>query len=272
MKKSNLIFNADYTKYWEVSVNKSIDGTLIPGQYEALHFINKFAINRMEKVLDLGCSFGRMHGVLNTFSDHIYGIDPDLYAINRANQFEYDLLKIGNAESIPFESMFFDFVFCWAAFDVISHYSGLCEIHRVLKEKGLALITGKNHDYYECDSLAITAEKNAYAKGFPSKFTDLVALINNANNLGFKIKYLITFSKRGDFGHLRYTQEDPIAFSKNPSKCYEYLMVLEKINPSVNMASSELEYPFSKTALNLCLLDNKKSIAEFFLQSENNKL
>jgi SAM-dependent methyltransferase len=197
-----------------------------------------------------------MYPLLNSFSDCIYGVDPDLYAINRAKKYNYELLNVGHAESIPFESNIFDFVFCWAAFDVIPHCLGINEMNRVLKLNGFALITGKNHDYYENDSLALIAEKNAYTKGFPNKFTDLVALIKNAKNLGFKINHLITFPKRGDFGGLNYIQINPNTFLKNPIKCYEYLIILEKIGSFINTPVTELDYPISKTALNLRLFES----------------
>lgn len=255
MNKSSLIFNSEYTKYWEKSVEKSMDGTFVPGKHEVRYFMSKFAMTSFEKILDLGCSFGRMYTLLNSFSECIYGVDPDLYAINRAKEYKYEILKVGHAESVPFESNIFDFVFCWAAFDAIPHYLGLSEMNRVLKLNGSALITGKSHDYNENDSLALIAEKNAYAKGFPNKFTDLVALIENAKNLGFNIKHLIVFPKRGDFGELNYIQIDPIAFLKKPIKCYEYLMILEKISPLINMRVTELECSISKTALNLGLLE-----------------
>lgn len=256
MNKSDLTFNSEYTKYWEKSVEKSIDGTLVPGKHEVLHFMRKFSMTSFHKVLDLGCSFGRMYELLNSFSGCIYGVDPDLYAINRAKKYKYELLKVGHAESIPFESDIFDFVFCWAAFDVIPHDLGLKEINRVLKLNGTTLITGKNHEYHESDALALIAEKNAHAKGFPNKFTDLFALIENASNFGFKIKNLIIFPKRGNFGELNYIEIDPTSFLTNPIKCYEYLMILEKIGSFTNMPVTALDHSISKTALNLHLLES----------------
>jgi SAM-dependent methyltransferase len=220
-------FNKEYTKYWRSSTLSSIDGLKIPGELEAAHILSFVNINQDDKILDLGCSYGRMFKVLNSFSKNIYGIEPDLYAIDEALINNYITIKRGKAEQIDFNSGFFDFVFSWQVFDVVDQLNSLVEINRVLKVGGSILFTGKNYNYLEEDNFAFTAEKNAFLKKFPNKFTDLDVLIKNIDKLGFKILKLLIFSKRGDFGSLLYSIED---LNKKKIKGYEYVLVCEKIS------------------------------------------
>src|SRR5450830_1598221 len=112
-------FDKDYTNYWSSTVNKSLDGTVIAGLNEAKHFLQYLGIERPDLILDLGCSFGRMHEALAVYSDQIFGIDPDPYAVEKACLQPYREVRQGSAEHTGFGNSYFDVVFCWAVFDVV---------------------------------------------------------------------------------------------------------------------------------------------------------
>lgn len=257
-------FGEVYTKYWSSAVNKSVDGTVIAGVNEAKHFLQYLGINREDRTLDLGCSFGRMHEALAVYSDQIFGIDPDSYAVEKACLQPYKEVRQGTAEHTGFDKNFFDVVFCWAVFDVVDHKKGLAEINRILKKGGKLLLTGKNDNYSPDDNLAYKAEKNAFLKAFPNKFTDLSAVLGNFNNLGFDLDKLFIFPCRGDFGLLNFVDQgnDP----RDSYRGYDYLILCHKVADQ-NVAGSagvNLENPFSKTAIAMATQAGFSSPKEFF--------
>ena len=154
-------FDKQYTKYWASTVTKSVDGTTIAGVNEVKNILHSLRVGSHIKTLDLGCSIGRMHESLAVHSNDVYGVDIDSYAVEQASLRPYKEVRQGSAEKIDFDTGFFDFVFCWAVFDVVDHALGLAEMNRVLKGSGKLLITGKNDTYFDDDMLAFKAEKNA---------------------------------------------------------------------------------------------------------------
>lgn len=164
---SRMDFNKEYTNYWQNTISKSVDGLKIPGEFEAAHILKYLEITPSEKVLDLGCSYGRMSNVLSRLSSSIYGIDPDPYAVEQAKNNQYINVVQGTAEITNMPSNFFDVVFSWQVFDVVDQLKGFVELNRILNSNGRFLITGKNYNYFEDDKFAFTAEKNAALKISP---------------------------------------------------------------------------------------------------------
>lgn len=240
-------FGEAYTQYWASAVKKSVDGTVIAGVNEAKHFLQYLGIKRQNRILDLGCSFGRMCEVLTTYSDHTYGIDPDSFAVEKARLQLYEGVRQGSAEDTGFDKEFFDLVFCWAVFDVVDHKKGLTEINRILKNGGKLLLTGKNDNYHFDDELAFKAEKNAFLKGFPNRFTNLSAVLRNFKTLGFQLDKLFVFPRRGDFGLLNYLDQGS---GIDEHIGYDYLILCHKIADQSNpdISNENLDSKFSKTA------------------------
>jgi SAM-dependent methyltransferase len=264
-------FNETYTQYWESAVHKSVDGTVIAGLKEADHFLAPLGLKQGDRLLDLGCSTGRMCAVLTQYSSAVYGVEPDVYAVGKASEQAYLEVHQGAAESTGYPDGFFDFVFCWAVFDVVRHAEGLSEINRILKDGGRFLITCKADSYDPQDVLAFKAEKNAFLKGFPNKFTNLPRLCQQIGTFGFELNDLVTFPRRGDMGLLQYQKRDvQLAASLNGPETiegYEYLMVGKKIsNPSnmTNDCSSPLEGQFSATAKVLAAQAGHVSVKTYF--------
>lgn len=257
-------FGEEYTRYWSSAVNKSVDGTIIAGANEAKYFLQYMGIKRVGRALDLGCSFGRMHEALAAYCDRIYGVDPDAYAVGKASLKPYIEVRQGTAENAGFENDFFDAVFCWAVFDVVDHKRGLAEINRVLRNDGKLLLTGKNDNYFPDDILAYRAEKNAFLKGFPNKFTDLSAVFGSLNNFGFELDKLFIFPRRGDFGLLNFVEQK--GDSGVSHRGYEYLILCHKIADlnAADLPRLNLEGRFSRTANEMAARAGFQSAEEFF--------
>lgn len=257
-------FDKQYTKYWASTVTKSVDGTTIAGVNEVKNILHSLRVGSHIKTLDLGCSIGRMHESLAVHSNDVYGVDIDSYAVEQASLRPYKEVRQGSAEKIDFDTGFFDFVFCWAVFDVVDHALGLAEMNRVLKGSGKLLITGKNDTYFDDDMLAFKAEKNAFLKGFPNHFTDLVALLNNLPSLGFSLDRLLLFPRRGDLGNLEFVNQ---SYEEGEAyHGYEYLIFCHKIGEcnSNTLTEEPLDNRFSKTATNLAIKAGFKGPEEFF--------
>lgn len=257
-------FDSEYTKYWASAVNKSVDGTVIAGVNEAKYFLQYLEIEKQNRVLDLGCSFGRMNEALSIYSDHVYGIDPDLFAVEKARLQLYREVRQGSAEHTGFDKDFFDVVFCWAVFDVVDHKKGLTEINRILKNGGKLLLTGKSDNYHVDDELAFKAEKNACLKGFPNKFTDLSAVLKNFKTLGFQLDKLFLFPRRGDFGLLSFSERSKD--DENEYVGYEYMILCHKIadQECTVLPNENLDGKFSKTATRMAAKSGYAGAKELF--------
>ncbi len=257
-------FGKEYTNYWSSAVNKSVDGTVIAGVNEATHFLQYLGIKRDDSVLDLGCSFGRLYEALAVYSDQVFGIDPDPFAVEKARLQSYQEVRQGAAEDTGFDKDFFDVVFCWAVFDVVDHKKGFAEINRILKIGGKLLLTGKNDNYFPNDSLAYKAEKNAFLKEFPNKYTDLKAVLDNFQHLGFKLDKLFVFPRRGYFGLLKFDDHGNNIQDKYIG--YEYLILCHKITDqdAIGLSGINFENRFSKTAINMATKSGFLSPVEFF--------
>jgi SAM-dependent methyltransferase len=244
-----MTFDKEYTDYWKRTVVKSVDGTRIAGESEVRNYLEFLPTNRFRRILDLGCSFGRMYKVLTEFSLDVHGVDVDNAALEMAKLQGYSHLSKGSTESIPYQEGSFDLVFCWAVFDAVSQYRSLIEFNRVLMDGGYVFLTGKNDSYFETDQLAFTAEKNAFLKGHPNNFTNLPALIGLLPTIGFQIEKLLIFDKRGDIGEMIFREEKK--FKRIPIEGYEYLLIFRKKEDSSGdpLVHREISTPFSKTAI-----------------------
>ena len=220
-------FKKKYTEYWEEAIKSPVDGLYIAGLREVKTFLPFLKIGQNDKVLDLGCSYGRMYDALAEYSEHISGVDPDPYAVEKAGTNAYEEVRVGTAEKTGFDREHFDVVFCWAVYDVVDQEKGFRELNHILKMGGRFLVTGKNNNYLPDDEFAYKAEKNAFLKDFPNHFTDLKTLIPNLSVFGFAIEKLILFPRRGDFGLLKYFEVDAASVEFIG---YEYMILGHKVS------------------------------------------
>jgi SAM-dependent methyltransferase len=258
-------FNEEYTNYWSLAVQESIDGTKIAGPSEIRNYIKGVSIKKSDYVLDLGCSYGRNYDLLASYSSHIFGVDPERSALQKAQQFGYRELLEGSAEQTNMPNNFFDFVFSWAVFDVVNQSASLKEANRILKVGGSLLFTGKNDNYHPDDKLAFIAEKNAFLKGFPNRFTNLSEMVENLPKFGFNLIHLYMFPRRGDMGlgiFEEQTGNDPPVFAG-----YEYLFLCSKTKEVISLqqlATSKLDSESSRTANFLAQLSGFSDCQEYF--------
>lgn len=240
-----------------------MDGTTIAGPKICAEYVKLLELQEGQKVLDLGCSFGRMFPVLREKTSRVFGMDLDPQVVAEAAKKPYVQVLSGRAEDTGFEAEFFDAVLAWAVFDVVEQNLAFVEMNRILKNHGRLLVTGKNTRYPLTDRLGFVAERNAYLKKFPNRFTDLKLLTEKISDWGFQIRYEFLFSQRGDFGL------NQVNTSVDPDKAaYEFLLVLEKTkNLSGEVPDISLTQPISLTAQRMSWQAGFSDVNEFFKNS-----
>ncbi len=259
------MFNKEYTKYWEKAVSKSIDGSVIPGLEAADFFLKKLDIGPTDIIIDVGCSYGRMHDVLSTYSKNIYGLEIEETAVLSALKKGYLDVKQRPAENTGYDENQFNLIFCWAVFEAVNHYEGLIEFNRILKKNGRILITGKSDKYPLDDSLALEAEKNAFLKGFPQRFTNLSNFLPALEKFGFSLDALFLFSNRGDFGLLKYSEASE-SLDFQSTEAYEYLLLGTKTSAVITKDNeiSGLDSIHTKSAALLASAADFDNVESFF--------
>ena len=253
------MFDINYTNYWEKSLQESIDGLKIADTSVLANYLGYLKPSKNHKILDHGCSFGRMFQLLSKYYSCIYGIDIDIGAINKAARHGYTCLNVACAENTTFPDKFFNSIISWGVFDVIKQEKGLIECNRILKKNGHLLFTVKNNDYLESDAYAFTAERNAKLKSFPHMFTDVKFLLENLHHFGFKLTKCFIAEKRGDMGKNLVSK-----FSTN-KKFYEAIIILKKevdINFDVNIIFT---HEFSNVAKHKAIQNNFNDILKYFI-------
>ena len=144
-------------------------------------------------------------------------------------------------ESTRFQAGRFTRVICFGVLDALYQKEALIEMNRILASRGRVLITGKNDLYFDDDEKALVAQRNARAKGHPSYFTDVPALLQNIHRFGFTVVARRFFPRRGDTSLNRFTGEKPERF-------YEYALILEKqTEPVAEAGRLNISAAMSKT-------------------------
>ncbi len=116
------------------------------------HFLQEIDFTPSTKILDIGCGTGNHADLLQKIThSHVYGIEPSAGMLSRAQQKNSQVVfKPGQADHIPFEDEFFDFVYMT---DVIHHVPDIrkmfAEINRGLKQQGKLCIVTQSHDQIE---------------------------------------------------------------------------------------------------------------------------
>src|SRR3989344_2709711 len=219
---TNKYFNKEYIDYWKKTTTNVNDEYKVPGEDAQNIFIKELNISSQDLILDLGCGYGRLYPILSRLTQSIVGVDVDEDIIKEASAYPYLKLVRSSAEETLLPSCHFDKIISWATYDAAEQGKALIEENRILKKNGLLLITGKNKDYYDDDSKAFIAERNAKLKNFPNYFTDVYGLIKDIDLFGYKVIKSYGFPRRGDFGNLRYFN-----ILGEKIKFYEFILILQ---------------------------------------------
>jgi len=117
--------------------------------------IRRLDFRASERLLDIGCGTGTLLGIIaGSFPDAVlYGIDPSsemLAAAKKRLGCRTDL-RVGMAESLPFDDDYFDVAVSSSSLHYWRHpETALTEIVRVLKPNGRVVITDWCNDYLSC--------------------------------------------------------------------------------------------------------------------------
>lgn len=236
-------FNNNYVSYWKERVDNLMDGSKVADENISDFYIRQLNILEDDKILDLGCGFGRLYKTISKYSQRIVGIDISHDMLVAASKFPYDCLFEASAEKTLAADNSFDHIVIWFAYDALNQEKSLVEFNRILKNGGRILLTGKNYSYDPVDELAFIAERNAKLKDFPNHFTDVLALRNSIEMYGFKINKAYAFQRRGDLGENKYIDIS----DRDLDPFYEFVLILEKTGRPVNDAPF-FAHEFSKVA------------------------
>ena len=106
-------------------------------------------------------------------------------------------------------------------------------------------------NYNKDDLLAFKAEKNAYLKEYPNKFTNLSDILSNFEFFGFKLDKLYIFPRRGDMGKINFKEQSNVI--KDAYIGYEYVILCHKVKDTDtnNLIGKSFDSPFSKSAVEI---------------------
>ena len=236
-------FHDNYLTYWKERVTKPLDGSKVADLDILDFYIRQLEISEGDKVLDLGCGFGRSYPAIAKYTQRIVGIDISRDMLLAASEYPYDCIFEASAEHTLIADCFFNHIFIWGTYDVVNQEKSLIEFNRILRTGGRVLVTGKNYSYDTDDEKAFIAERNAKLKNFPNHFTDVSTLRNVITDYGFKVHKAYAFKRRGDLGENKYINiTDMIRNS-----FYEYVLILEKTADCIKPGSI-FAFEFSKVA------------------------
>ena len=102
------------------------------------------------KILDIGCATGNFLNEMSKYGWECFGVEPDKKSAEYAmHTYNFSVFN-GYLESVHYQNNYFDVVTMW---DVLEHTKDptkiLREVHRILKQGGLFLISLPNSNSYE---------------------------------------------------------------------------------------------------------------------------
>ena len=129
------------------------------------NWLNRAALPRDAQILDIGCGAGNMIHHLTQYGQ-VKGIEVDERPVKMAQARGYDVQQADATRRIPFDDGTFDLV---TALDVIEHVDDdvklISEARRVLKPKGLLLITTPAFQWLWSHNDVLNAHKRRYTAG-----------------------------------------------------------------------------------------------------------
>jgi ubiquinone/menaquinone biosynthesis C-methylase UbiE len=108
-------------------------------------------LTKSDKILDLGCGYGRIAIPLQLQGYNVYGVDISENLLKHAKtQSSYpEKFKLGSTDNLPYKTNSFDKIIClWSVWNEVltNHLASLDEMYRVLKKNGKVIIDIINAD------------------------------------------------------------------------------------------------------------------------------
>lgn len=150
-------------------------------------FLLEIRIGKETRVLDIGCGTGNYTELLQKVTrSEVYGVEPSEGMLAKAKEKESKVVfKQGNAQELPFDDNFFDFVYMT---DVIHHVPEIgamfAEINRVLKEEGEVCIVTQSHQQIENRPIVKYFPETAMVD--KERYPDINEIIVKAEGKGLK--------------------------------------------------------------------------------------
>ncbi|MDR2068029.1 MAG: methyltransferase domain-containing protein [Holosporaceae bacterium] len=182
-------------------IGDGYDNTRKADQYIVSRLISHLNLSEGEKCLDIACGSGNYAIALAKRGLDMYGIDESVAMIKKARKKNSKISwAITNAESLPFESCFFDGIICTLA---IHHFSSMAsafnEAYRTLKSGRFVIFTSTKEqmEYYWLNEY-FPKTLSESSKQMP-KFNDI---INELYNAGFYSTIHEKYDVRDDLNDL----------------------------------------------------------------------
>jgi SAM-dependent methyltransferase len=256
-------FDHTYLQYYQGRLERASDGTRVPGFDVIAPLIERLQIKPGERVLDVGCSFGRLLPLIRPFTTEAFGLEMSYDVVDVAARQEYRCVVRGSAEDSNLPSGFFSRLILFGVFDCCNQRKTLHEVRRLLVPEGRALLTGKNANYHPDDRLALIAERNAWRKRFPNSFTFADSLSALLPKFGLELVELQRFARRGDFGEQRMLP----ANVAREAAFYEYSAIVRSSGRTPDpedLAAPEVSTAVSRTAQSAAQTLGFATAAELF--------
>ena len=253
-------FDRSYLDYYQDRLERASDGTRVPGLGVTAALIERLNIAEGDRVLDVGCSFGRLLPLLQRYTNAVFGVEMSYDVVDVAAQQDYRCVVRGTAEDSNFPSGYFSQLVLFGVFDCCDQPAALRETRRLLREGGRALLTGKNSTYDPQDRLALIAERNAWRKSFPNSFTQAASLTRLLPQFGLELVELLRFQRRGDFGEMRVLPDS----SPADSAFYEFAAIVRASAAQPAATTDEVSTRISATARQVAQERGCASVEEFF--------
>lgn len=240
-------FSEEYSDYWKNISRKPPSETGIPDSEMARTTLEKILEGypaRFTSALDVACGSGRLHGVLSKMSAFVDGVEVEDSAAASALQSGYRQVFVTPVEKFSPETKY-DFVLCWAAFEVLDQQRALEVFSEAVGESGFIVLTAKSANYLPDDSGALEAEAAAAAKNFMQSFIDPPLFADALSEFGFEVLRTLTFAKRGDLARGAF---ETLEHGIPSSRFYEFAILLHKIGPGKPNRHSRLLWSLPRSA------------------------
>jgi len=240
-------FDSNYSGYWKGLTNSPTDAESPPSPATVGRILANLLSDqnrRFHEGLDIACGYGRLSGVMEDYCTVFDGVEIEPTAGQEARALPYRQVFSSSFEQFA-PTVHYDFALCWAAFEVLDQDRTLTLLNHALSQSGIAIISGKNTNYFRDDHGAAAAETGAATKGFLQWFTDAEDLEASLENYGFVLERALVFPRRGDAALERSTG---VLTGVPDHPFYEFALCLRKVaSPQPHNSSESWSFRVSNT-------------------------